>query len=156
MGTGAPRRGPMETSACRLTFWGVRGTVPTPAADHLGHGGNTICLAARLAEDEYLVLDCGTGVRRLGMEIAAKRAGAPTRIHVLFSHYHFDHVDGFPLFLPLYDPGTTLHIHGAAPAGGTVRRTLEQLVAPPYFPVRLAGVPARIEYAEVDGKPFSV
>lgn len=146
----------MNAADRRLEFWGVRGTVPTPAPDRLRHGGNTICLAARLAEDEYLLLDCGTGARLLGKEIESERGGKPTRIHLLFSHYHFDHIEGLPLFPPLYDPRMTIRIHGFAPAGLTVRRTFEQFMAPPYFPVRLSGTPATVEYVEMDGAPFSI
>lgn len=146
----------MESGDLRLEFWGVRGTVATPVADRLAHGGNTICLAARLAEDEYLLLDCGTGARLLGKEIATRRKGKPTRIHLLLSHYHFDHVEGLPLFMPLYDEGTTLRIHGVAPAGMTVRSTLERFVSPPYFPVRLEGAPATVEFVELDGNPFEI
>jgi phosphoribosyl 1,2-cyclic phosphodiesterase len=146
----------MEPSDLRLEFWGVRGTTPTPAFDRLGHGGNTICLAARLAGDEYLVLDCGSGARLLGKRISEERAGRPVRIHFLFSHYHFDHVEGLPLFLPLYDPGVTIRIHGAASTGRSVKAIFERLIAPPYFPVSLAGAPATIEYAEIDGRPFTI
>lgn len=146
----------MDSSERGLEFWGVRGTVPTPFPDRLRHGGNTICLAARLADDEYLLLDCGTGARLLGKEIETRRAGLPTRIHLLFSHYHFDHIEGLPLFPPLYDPKMTIRIHGVAPAGRTVRSTLEAFVAPPYFPVPLAGVPATVEYVELLGEPFSI
>ena len=146
----------MDSADSQLEFWGVRGTVPTPVADRLGHGGNTICLAIRLAGDEWVLLDCGTGARLLGREIATRSAGRPTRIHILFSHYHFDHVEGLPLFLPLYDRNTTLRIHGFAPAGRTLRNTLEPFIAPPYFPVRLSGTPATVEYEEVDGSPFSI
>jgi phosphoribosyl 1,2-cyclic phosphodiesterase len=146
----------MDSSGPRLEFWGVRGTVPTPFADRSRYGGNTICLAARLAEDEYLVLDCGTGARLLGQEIERRRAGRRTRIHIVFSHYHFDHVEGLPFFAPLFDPQVTVRIHGVAPDGWTVRGTLETLVAPPYFPVRLSAVPATVEYVELRGEPFSV
>lgn len=146
----------MDGSELRLTLWGVRGTVPTPVADRLGHGGNTICLAVQLADDEYLLLDCGTGARPLGAEIAAQRGGEPTRVHILFSHYHFDHVEGLPLFLPLYDPHATIRIHGFAPDGHTLKGTLETFVAPPYFPVRLAGTPATVEYLELTGEPFMI
>lgn len=146
----------MDAPGGRLEFWGVRGTVPTPAANRLRHGGNTICLATRLSEDEYVLLDCGTGARLLGKEIQTRRAGKPTRIHLLFSHYHFDHVEGLPLFPPLYDPSMTIRIHGFAPEGRTLRSTLETFVAPPYFPVRLAGSPATIEYSEVRGEPFTI
>jgi phosphoribosyl 1,2-cyclic phosphodiesterase len=146
----------LESDGVRLEFWGVRGTVPTPASDRLRHGGNTICLAACLADDEYVLLDCGTGARLLGKDIADRRRGRPTRIHLLFSHYHFDHVEGLPLFPPLYDPSMTIRIHGFAPAGRTVRETLESFVAPPYFPVRLSGTPAGVEYVELKGEPFSI
>lgn len=146
----------MDFSVYHLAFWGVRGTVATPAVDRLGHGGNTICLAARIADDEYLVVDCGTGARLLGGEIQRRSAGRPTRIHLLLSHYHFDHIEGLPLFPPLYDAGTTIRIHGFAPEGHSVRSTLEAIVAPPYFPVHLSGTPASIEYVELTGEPFSV
>jgi phosphoribosyl 1,2-cyclic phosphodiesterase len=140
----------------RLVFWGVRGTVPTPYPDRLGYGGNTMCLASRLADDEYLLLDCGSGARLLGHQIATRHRRKRSRVHVLMSHYHFDHVEGLPLFNPLYDPNATIRIHGAAPEGRTLRDTFERLIAPPYFPVRLAGAPATIEYAEIDGGAFTV
>ena len=146
----------MGSNEHRIEFWGARGTVPTPAADRLRYGGNTICLAVQLAVDHHLLLDCGSGARRLGREIVARRAGAPTRIDILLSHYHFDHIEGLPLFNPLYDPEMTIRIHGAAPEGLSLKATLEQFVAPPYFPVRLSGTPANVDYVEIDGQPFSI
>jgi len=146
----------MNSPELEFEFWGVRGTVPTPSADRLDHGGNTSCLAARLADDEYLVVDCGTGVRFLGTEIAKRTAGRATRIHVLFSHYHFDHIEGLPLFLPLYDRNAAFRMYGFAPEGRSLRSTLESVIAPPYFPVRLAGTPADVEYVELHGEPFSI
>ncbi len=146
----------MDSIEHRLEFWGARGTSPTPAADRLRYGGNTICLAARLAEDHYLVIDCGSGARRLGREIVASRAGSPTRIDILLSHYHFDHIEGLPLFNPLYDARMSIRFRGSAPEGLSLRETLERFVAPPYFPVRLSGSPANVEYTEIDGQPFSI
>lgn len=140
----------------RLEFRGVRGTLPTPYPDRLRYGGNTMCLASRLGDDEYLMLDCGSGARPLGHEIAKRHRGSRSRIHVLMSHYHFDHVEGLPLFNPLYDPNATIRIHGAPPEGHTLRETFERLVAPPYFPVRLAGAPAHIEYVELNGASFII
>jgi len=146
----------VDGSHYELRFWGVRGTVSTPAADKLGYGGNTICLATQLADGEYLVLDGGTGLRHLGAAIASESAGKPVRIHVLFSHYHFDHIEGLPLFLPLYDRNSTIVVHGFAPKEMSVRETLEGLIRPPWFPARLSGSPARIEYSEIDGSPFRI
>ena len=140
----------------RLKFWGVRGTVATPEADKLRYGGNTSCAAIQVADDEILVLDCGTGARVLGAALAKQRAGRPTRYHVFLSHYHFDHVEGLSLFQPLYDPASTIIFHGFASDGRTVRQNLEKLIAPPYFPVALAGVPAKVEFKDVDGSVFTV
>jgi len=146
----------MPATDYRLRFWGVRGTVATPAADKLRYGGNTPCAAVELAADEYLVLDCGTGVRNLGVAIAKKRGGKPTRIHIFLSHYHLDHVEGLSLFQPLYDAANSIVFHGFAANGRTVRDNLETLIAPPYFPLRLAGVPASVRFRDVDGSSFDV
>jgi len=140
----------------RLRFWGVRGTVATPEPDKLRYGGNTACAAIQLADDEILILDCGTGARVLGAALAKQRRGRPTRYHVFLSHYHFDHVEGLSLFQPLYDAASTITFHGFASDGRTVRQNLEKLIAPPYFPVSLAGVPAKVDFKDVDGSVFSV
>ena len=146
----------MGTTDYRLRFWGVRGTVATPVADKLRYGGNTPCAAVELAEDEYLVLDCGTGVRNLGVAIAKRRGGKPTRFHIFLSHYHLDHIEGLSLFQPLYDAANTLIFHGFAADGRTVKHNLETLIAPPYFPLKLAGVPATVHFKDVDGSTFQV
>ena len=144
----------MGSGGYRLRFWGVRGTVATPAADKLRYGGNTACAAIEIAEDEHLVLDCGTGVRLFGAEIALRRQGRPTRYHVFLSHYHLDHVEGLALFKPLYDPASTITFHGMASGGKSSREILQALIAPPYFPVPLSGVPATVRFREFDGSTF--
>jgi phosphoribosyl 1,2-cyclic phosphodiesterase len=140
----------------RLRFWGVRGTVATPEPDKLRYGGNTACAAIQVAADDVLILDCGTGVRILGATLAKQRAGRPTRYNVFLSHYHFDHVEGLSLFQPLYDPASTIIFHGFASDGRSIRQNLEKLISPPYFPVSLAGVPAKVEFRDVDGSVFTV
>jgi len=146
----------MPTKEYRLQFWGVRGTVATPESDKLRYGGNTACAAIRVADDEVLILDCGTGVRALGASLAKSRNGKPTRYHVFLSHYHFDHVEGLSLFQPLYDPASTICFHGFASDRRSVRQNLETLIAPPYFPVSLAGVPASVQFKDVGDAVFAV
>ena len=147
--------GPMAATSYKLRFWGARGTVPTPAADKMGFGGNTSCVALALDESEHLILDCGTGVRFLGHQLAAP-GSPPRRIHVFFSHYHFDHVEGLPLFQPLYDARNRITFHGFDTCGRSPREVLESLIRPPYFPVTLADVPAEIDYLSVDGPPHEI
>jgi phosphoribosyl 1,2-cyclic phosphodiesterase len=140
----------------KLRFWGVRGTVPTPSADRLAYGGNTPCAAVEIAEDEYLILDCGSGVRLLGSEVEKRRARRATRFHIFLSHYHLDHVEGMALFPPLYDSANSITFHSFAPAGRTIRDVLTSLVAPPYFPVPLSGAPATVSFEEVGRGPVRI
>jgi phosphoribosyl 1,2-cyclic phosphodiesterase len=134
----------------------VRGTVPTPAADKLGCGGNTVCLSADLGQDRYLILDCGTGLRLFGNELAQLKHGVQRQYHIFLSHYHFDHIEGLPFFPPLYDSHSAITFHGFKSSGKSVREVLEALIAPPYFPVRLAGVPSQVDYADTNGLPVTV
>ena len=129
-----------------LRFWGARGTVPTPGADHLRYGGNTSCLSVGIGPDEHVILDCGSGLRMLGRELGAPKSGVTRRFHVLLSHFHFDHLEGLPYFPPLYDAGSEFTFHGFDPDGSTVRRSLEGFVRPPYFPVGLEEAPAKRTY----------
>jgi phosphoribosyl 1,2-cyclic phosphodiesterase len=109
-----------------------------------------------LGEHEHLILDAGSGLRMLGKELGPPVKGVHRRFHILLSHYHFDHIEGLPLFPPLYDRNATIRVHGVAPEGRTLQNTLETFIAPPYFPVRLSGTPARMEYVELRGEPFSI
>lgn len=146
----------MSQPEYKLRFWGVRGTVPTPLSDKLGCGGNTVCLAAAIGEDQYLILDCGTGLRLLGTELAGHKNGFPRNYHIFLSHYHFDHIEGLPFFPPLYDPRSTISFYGFKSGGKSAQEVLEGLICPPYFPVRLAGVPSKVHYLDTEGLPLSV
>ena len=146
----------MSQPVYKLRFWGVRGTVPTPGGETLKCGGNTVCLSAALADDRHLILDCGTGLRILGNELSGLKRGVPRQYHIFLSHYHFDHIEGLPFFPPLYDSHSAITIHGFKSGGRSVREVMEGLIAPPYFPVRLAGVPSKMEYVDTDGLPVTV
>jgi phosphoribosyl 1,2-cyclic phosphodiesterase len=146
----------MAGSSFGVQIWGARGTVPTPCAEKLRYGGNTSCLAVALSDEEYIVLDCGTGMRGLGNSLAKNPKDARRRFWVFFTHYHFDHVEGLSLFHPLYDAASTITFHGFEPGGRSVRDVLESLIAPPYFPVTLAGSPARIDYVAIDRAPRQI
>jgi len=146
----------MTAPSYTLRVWGARGTVPTPSPEKLRFGGNTSCLAVALNDDEHIILDCGSGVRLLGNALARTAENRRRRFHIFFTHYHFDHVEGLPLFHPLYDPNSTITIHGFESCGRPVRDILESLIRPPYFPVTLADVPSRVDYVGVDGRPVAI
>lgn len=88
-----------------ITFWGVRGSVPSPGLNTLRYGGNTACISVQIG-NKMLVIDAGTGIRPLG----AMLAGNGEEIFVLLTHAHADHVMGFPHFSPLYEPGRPVHL----------------------------------------------
>jgi phosphoribosyl 1,2-cyclic phosphodiesterase len=118
------------------------------------YGGNTSCVSVALSDGEHLILDCGSGVRVLGSELAKLRGGKPTRYQVFFSHYHLDHIEGLPYFQPIYDPNSKFTFHGFDSEGRTVRQIIETLMAPPYFPVPFSGIPAEVDFVSIDGHSF--
>ena len=95
-------------TAC-VTFWGTRGSIPTPGRSTEKYGGNTPCVSIECG-DTYLVIDAGTGIRNLGLELAAEMVekGGDMDLHLLLSHTHWDHIQGLPFFDPAYMGGTTL------------------------------------------------
>ena len=101
--------------SCSVTFWGTRGTIPVPGDGTARYGGNTSCVAVRDAEGRCLMLDAGTGIRRLGHALRSEAFAG--RIDLLLSHVHWDHIQGLPFFPPMFADGQDIHIHGPAPVG---------------------------------------
>ena len=90
----------------RLTFYGVRGSIPTPGAEYIKYGGNTACVHIELNDGNDIIIDAGTGIRTLGQKLAAKEGD----IHLLLTHNHWDHIQGFPFFTPIYQPQRNIFI----------------------------------------------
>jgi phosphoribosyl 1,2-cyclic phosphodiesterase len=139
--------------ALRLKLWGVRGSVPTPVQANLGCGGNTACLEIRAGEDQVIILDAGTGIRALGDAIVEEFQGRPLKLDIFLTHYHWDHIQGFPFFGPLYRANTQITLHAAESLGSIHDRLHGQMVAP-YFPVDFDGIPACVRFVEFDGSPI--
>ncbi len=137
----------------RITFWGVRGSIPCPGPDTVGVGGNTSCVEVR-AGKAVLVFDGGTGLRLLGKRMLKEM---PFTAHLFFSHVHWDHIQGFPFFDPAFVRGNVIHLYG----GNNVSRTLEETLAGqmdhPSFPVHLTEMGAEMVFHGVsDRKPVEV
>jgi phosphoribosyl 1,2-cyclic phosphodiesterase len=146
-----------------VTFWGVRGSIPAPGPGTIRYGGNTSCVSVRTSKGDLLVLDCGTGARNLGLAVLADegsdvfRAG-DGQATILLSHTHWDHIQGFPFFSPLYVAGNSFKIFGPAESSALLEGILEGQMAPQYFPVQtLKNMGARIEIGAVAvGSPIRV
>ena len=139
-----------------IRFWGVRGSLPTPRASHLGVGGNTTCVEVRGPDGRVLVLDAGTGARALGVALTADAKGEPVDVDVLFSHFHWDHVQGLPFFAPLYAPGNAVRLCARA-SREDILGAMEAQMRVPFFPVAFGELGAGAEAVPLrDGRPFEV
>jgi phosphoribosyl 1,2-cyclic phosphodiesterase len=123
-----------------LKFWGVRGSIPSPGTSTMRYGGNTSCVSLHLRGGRTLVLDAGTGIRALGKELA----GDTTELFVLLSHAHWDHIQGFPFFQPLYQSGRTISIVPSPHARGFWCSALEQMDGV-HFPVMADDLPSNTQ-----------
>ncbi len=106
-----------------LRFWGTRGSLPKPGPTTLRYGGNTSCVEVRTARGTLIVLDCGSGAHGLGQALVAE-ASVPLHGHLLISHTHWDHIQGFPFFAPLFMPGQVWDIYGPGGLGGRLEGIL--------------------------------
>jgi phosphoribosyl 1,2-cyclic phosphodiesterase len=125
-----------------IRFWGVRGSVAAAGERTAGVGGNTSCV--EVAHDGHTVIfDAGTGLRALGADLL--RRARPVEAHVFVSHFHWDHIQGFPFFAPAYVPGSRLAIYGVE----DVRAAFERQMKPPHFPVGLDAMRATLAFATI-------
>jgi phosphoribosyl 1,2-cyclic phosphodiesterase len=132
----------------RIKFWGVRGSVPAPQPDNMRYGGNTSCVEVRLNGKIY-IFDCGTGLRVLGKQLAQEFAGRDLFAHVFVSHFHWDHIQGFPFFDPLYRAQNQFAFH-CSRRTRSLEEVMKEQMASPYFPVGLAAMPAQRKFYDIE------
>ena len=123
-----------------VTFWGVRGSVAAPGEMFNRYGGNTTCVSVRGSDGALTILDAGTGIIELGRRLMAEgfSAGA-SRLHLLLTHTHWDHIQGFPFFVPAYVPGNRLSVIGPGESAEVMEEILEEQMAPNFSPVHSLG-----------------
>ena len=137
----------------RVTLWGTRGSLAAPGVETVRYGGNTTaCVEVRGVDGTVLVLDAGTGIRRLGVALPRSLR----RVDILLTHLHMDHLQGLGFFAPLCNPKVEAHIWGPASTAGSLRRGLTRYLSPPLFPVRLRELPCRLVLHEVPCGDFDV
>jgi phosphoribosyl 1,2-cyclic phosphodiesterase len=129
-----------------VRFWGVRGSIAAAGSDTAQVGGNTSCVEVR-AGDQLIILDAGTGLRPLGASLVAR--GAPVQADLLVSHFHWDHIQGFPFFTPAFLPSTRLTLHGAGDGDEAVRGAFAAQMRAPHFPVGLDAMRAALAFRAV-------
>jgi len=129
-----------------VKFWGVRGSIPCPGLQTVRYGGNTPCVEMQVG-DKRFIFDAGTGIHVLGQSLLPKM---PLEAYLFFTHSHWDHVQGFPFFVPGFVAGNKFHIYGAvAPDGSTVEQRLNDQMLHPNFPVPLQIMQSNLDFYEV-------
>ena len=138
-----------------VRFWGTRGSIAAPGNGTARFGGNTSCVEVRAADGTVIVLDCGTGARELGLHLI-RSMPSPMRLHLFIGHTHWDHIQGFPFFVPAFLPGAELNVY--APLG--FQQSLEEAMSGQmeysYFPVKLRDLRSRIHFTELEEGFFRV
>ena len=137
-----------------VRFWGTRGSIPTPGRNTKKYGGNTTCIELRY-EDTLLVFDAGSGIRELGMSWLDEFGGKSIDAAIVFTHLHWDHIQGFPFFSCGYIPHNSFTIWGEERQSTSVEQFLSGQMNGDYFPIKLSAMQAKLDFKAVDG-PFEV
>ncbi|MSP91122.1 MAG: MBL fold metallo-hydrolase [Myxococcales bacterium] len=130
-----------------VRFWGTRGSIPTPGRTTNRYGGNTSCVEVCI-DEALFICDGGTGLRELGIDLM-KRGSQSIVAHLLFSHMHWDHIQGFPFFVPAYIPSNTFYIYGTSPGDRRFHNLLSGQMRSDYFPVDFSELNADIRAVDL-------
>jgi phosphoribosyl 1,2-cyclic phosphodiesterase len=132
--------------------WGTRGSIPSPGPRTVRYGGNTTCFEVR-HQGRRLIFDAGSGVRPLGTDLVEK---GPNAIHIFLTHFHWDHIQGFPFFAPLYDPEDTIKVVGPKQREIDVQNLFAGQMGPIYFPVPFSVVAAAMEFEHLNSGSYEI
>ncbi len=135
----------------RLRIWGSRGSIASAGPDTVRYGGNTACVSIEASDGTCIVLDAGTGIRRLGAALTDQLV-----VHVLVTHLHMDHIQGLGFFGPFFEAHREIHVWGPPSTTEALRTRLTRYLSPPLFPVRLRDLDSRVELHDAPPHPWRV
>jgi ribonuclease BN (tRNA processing enzyme) len=136
-----------------IRCWGARGSIPVSGREYTKYGGDTTCLEIRTRSDDIIVVDAGTGIRRLGNALLAE---GRYKVHFLLTHAHWDHLMGFPFFKLLFVDHAEIHMHRGPFHPKFMRSMISKVLVPPNFPLRYADIKAKIIYNSGDTEKFDI
>jgi ribonuclease BN (tRNA processing enzyme) len=136
-----------------IKCWGSRGSIPVSGAEYLKYGGDTTCMEIHSDSGEIIIVDAGTGIRKLGNHLMKENL---LKYHFIFTHAHWDHLMGFPFFKPLYSEDASLQMLRCPFQKTFVETMLSKVMTPPNFPVRYADIRAKIEYEQACPSRFDI
>jgi phosphoribosyl 1,2-cyclic phosphodiesterase len=138
-----------------IQFWGVRGSIPTPQGDKLGYGGNTPCIEVKLPGEDVLLLDAGTGIRGIGFKLINEKSSRNPEVHLFLSHFHWDHIQGFPFFFPILSDKFTINIYSGVPEE-RLKEILKAQMQRPAFPLDFHALPSTIRLIQIYRDPVYI
>jgi len=136
-----------------IKCWGSRGSIAVSGPDYLKYGGDTTCIEIRTQSGDLIIVDAGTGIRRLGNQEVKNNHRV---YHFLFTHSHWDHLIGFPFFKPLYRSESQIQIYRCPFPGKFIEEIVNKMMGPPHFPVRYSDLKAKISYVEACPSEFTI
>lgn len=126
----------------KVKLWGTRGSIPAPGPETIRYGGNTSCVGVTLEDGSVLALDAGSGIRSLGLALGEE----PSRLHILLTHLHLDHIQGLVFFAPAFRPQTELVIWGPASPEASLRDRIARYISAPLSPVEVRELPCDVSF----------
>ncbi len=136
-----------------INCWGARGSIPVSGPSFLKYGGDTTCIEIRTTDDTVIIIDAGTGIRRLGNHLLREKK---YRYHLLFTHIHLDHIIGFPFFNPVYVDKSHINIYSSNYIKQSVKSALSSIMTPPYFPLYFDKIKAKLTFHEIYDDTFNI
>ena len=134
----------------KITFWGVRGTLPTPDINKMKTGGNTTCVEVRIGTDMIIIFDAGTGIVNLGRKLLKEFPGQTMPpIYIFFTHTHWDHLQGFPFFNVLFCKGAQINIYGPIGKNRSLEDQILMQMDDDFCPISYQKLPSYIDYFEI-------
>ncbi len=130
-----------------VKFWGTRGSVPVPGKDTIKYGGNTPCVEIRSSSGNEIILDAGTGIRALGNYIVENKS--ENSLDILLSHYHWDHIQGIPFFVPIYQEGRNITFYGLPGIEKSIKKVISSQMQGDYFPIKIDDVAANLNFEQL-------
>ena len=135
----------------RLKVWGARGSVPAPGPQMNRYGGNTSCVQLTLKSGEELILDAGTGIRNLGVDLTPGK-----RIHILLTHLHLDHIQGLMFFPPCFRPESEITIWGPSSPEASLEDRIARYISAPLSPVEVRELPCSVAFRDTPATEWEI